>query len=161
MKMTVLTCTASWSASPRTVAVTNLEVTPGWKVTLADLGAKSAPEVASAGSVSSVTQATWTASDVEQTPDGYTVSFEPTRTQTAALTITRAPFELELTQADGDVITASAGARGIVEFESGCILRLQGEAEIVFSDAGGALVAEVVAADLGVIALPNPGRSSG
>ena len=60
------------------------------------------------------TQATWTASDVEQTPDGYTVSFEPTRIQTAALTITRAPFELELTQADGDVITLARGTLTVV-----------------------------------------------
>jgi len=45
--------------------------------------------------------------------------------------------------AAGDVIYAAADARGIVEFSSGCIMRLQGEAEIGVYDGEEGLVAEV------------------
>jgi hypothetical protein len=44
---------------------------------------------------------------------------------------------------DGDVIIAAADARGIVEFESGCILRLYGKAEIGLYAGEGGVVAEV------------------
>jgi hypothetical protein len=45
--------------------------------------------------------------------------------------------------AAGEVIYAAADARGVVEFSSGCILRLQGEAEIGLYDGEDGLVAEV------------------
>jgi hypothetical protein len=54
-------------------------------------------------------QAAWTASTVTSTADGYTVTFEPTATQTAALTIARQAYELEATLADGDVCTLATG----------------------------------------------------
>lgn len=53
-------------------------------------------------------QGTWTATMVASTPAGYTVTFEPTRVQTAVLTGAQ-PYELEATQADGDVITLAVG----------------------------------------------------
>ncbi|MBN2025604.1 MAG: hypothetical protein JW854_02410 [Actinobacteria bacterium] len=43
----------------------------------------------------------------------------------------------------GEVIYAAADARGIVEYSSGCIMRLQGEAEIGVYDGEDGLVAEV------------------
>jgi len=45
--------------------------------------------------------------------------------------------------AAGDVIYAAEDARGIVEYSSGCIMRLQGEAEIGVYDGEDGLVAEV------------------
>ncbi len=45
---------------------------------------------------------------------------------------------------DGDVVLADADARGTVKFESGCIMRLQGEAEIGLSTRDGGVVAEVL-----------------
>lgn len=44
---------------------------------------------------------------------------------------------------EGDAIVAAVDARGIVEFESGCILRLHGEAEIGLSAGEDGVVAEV------------------
>ena len=45
---------------------------------------------------------------------------------------------------EGDTILAAAGAQGIVEFDSGCIMRLYGETEISFIAIDDDLVAEVV-----------------
>jgi hypothetical protein len=45
--------------------------------------------------------------------------------------------------AEGDVLIAADDARGIVEFESGCLLRLDGEAEIGLYSEDGGVVAEV------------------
>jgi hypothetical protein len=44
----------------------------------------------------------------------------------------------------GDTIIASEDSRGIVEFEEGCILRLDGEAEVSLSSQEGELVADVI-----------------
>jgi hypothetical protein len=45
---------------------------------------------------------------------------------------------------EGDTIIASEDSRGIVEFEEGCILRLDGEAEVSLSSQEGELVADVI-----------------
>lgn len=54
-------------------------------------------------------QGTWSASGVTSTAEGYTATFEPTRTQTAALTLARQSYELEATLADADVVTLATG----------------------------------------------------
>lgn len=54
-------------------------------------------------------QATWTAASVTSTDDGYTVVFEPTAAETAALTAKQQSYELEATLADGDVVTLATG----------------------------------------------------
>jgi len=55
------------------------------------------------------TQAVWTATDITPTDDGYIVTFQPTAADTAALTITGQPYELEARLADGDVVTPAVG----------------------------------------------------
>ncbi len=54
-------------------------------------------------------QATWTASTVTSTAAGYTVIFEPTAAQTAALTVERQTYEVEATLADTSVVTLARG----------------------------------------------------
>jgi len=54
-------------------------------------------------------QATWTATDVTSTADGYTVTFEPDATETALLTHQTQGYELEATLSDGDVCTLASG----------------------------------------------------
>jgi len=55
------------------------------------------------------TQATWEAASVTSTDDGYTVAFEPTAAQTAALTTRQQSYELEATLASGRVVTLAIG----------------------------------------------------
>ena len=55
------------------------------------------------------TQATWTAPSVASTTDGYTVTFEVTAAQTAAITRTQ-HYELEATLANGHVVTLAGGS---------------------------------------------------
>jgi hypothetical protein len=60
------------------------------------------------------TQATWAAVSVGSDATGYLVSFEATAEQTALLTLTRQPYELEATLADGDVVTLARGNLTVV-----------------------------------------------
>ena len=53
-------------------------------------------------------QATWTGTAV-QTVDGYTVTFQPTAAETAALTVARQTYEVEAVLSDGDVVTLARG----------------------------------------------------
>ena len=45
---------------------------------------------------------------------------------------------------EGDTVIASKDSRGVVEFEEGCILRLDGEAEVSLSSQDGELVADLI-----------------
>jgi hypothetical protein len=60
-------------------------------------------------------QATWTASSVTSTTAGYTVTFEPTAAQTAALTMARQRYELEVVLAGGHVVTLATGSVSLVD----------------------------------------------
>jgi hypothetical protein len=77
--------------------------------TVADAGHALALDAAQAVVRFKCSQAAWTASTVTSTADGYTVTFEPTAAQTAALTIARQSYELEAKLADGDVCTLATG----------------------------------------------------
>lgn len=59
-------------------------------------------------------QVTWSAASVSTTPAGYLVMFSLTHEQTSALSITRQLYELEATQADGDIITLATGTLVVV-----------------------------------------------
>jgi hypothetical protein len=59
------------------------------------------------------TQATWTATSVTETADGYTVAFEPDAADTAALTLQRQSYELEAVLADGDTVTLATGTLAV------------------------------------------------
>lgn len=54
-------------------------------------------------------QATWTAVSAVSTDTGYTVTFELTAAQTAAITHNRQNYEVEAVLADGDVVTLATG----------------------------------------------------
>lgn len=53
-------------------------------------------------------QATWQATKIQSTPEGYTVLFEPTQEQTAALTCSQL-YELELKTGAGRTVTVATG----------------------------------------------------
>jgi len=59
------------------------------------------------------TQATWEATGSTETDGGYLVTFEPTRAQTASLTLLRQSYELEATLVDGDVVTLATGTLAV------------------------------------------------
>lgn len=54
-------------------------------------------------------QATWAATDITETTEGYNVIFEPTAEETAALTELRQSYELECVTAAGSVVTTHTG----------------------------------------------------
>lgn len=54
-------------------------------------------------------QATWTATSVVSTTDGYMATWEPTSAQTAALTIARQSYEIEAVLAGGHIVTLCTG----------------------------------------------------
>lgn len=59
-------------------------------------------------------QATWTAKDVAETDDGFTVTFELTSTETAALTVVRQSYQVWATLASGHLIPLSGGTLVVV-----------------------------------------------
>jgi hypothetical protein len=60
------------------------------------------------------TQATFTATSVVSTTPGYTVTFELTHAETAALTFKRQKYEIEATLADSHIVTLAAGQLVVV-----------------------------------------------
>ena len=63
--------------------------------------------------VADATHATWEATGSTETDGGYLVTFEPTRAQTASLTLLRQSYELEATLVDGDVVTLATGTLAV------------------------------------------------